>query len=91
MLYGWSDTFNPALNVGLPFDLGSLGFGGCALYTSAESTAGLVFDSNGDTNLTFVIPALLKWCDDQLVYQAFVLGSSGDLLASNGLKAQFGS
>lgn len=92
MVYGWSSQFHPGLNVPLPFDMTALGFPGCSLYTSGESAAAVLLDSNGVGHFSTSIPLRIKLCGLPLAFQAFALaGTTTGLLATNGVEANLGS
>ncbi|MCA8976790.1 MAG: hypothetical protein KDC98_18860 [Planctomycetes bacterium] len=91
LLFGLSTTFDPVLNVPLPFDLAPVGFPGCALYTNSVWPVAVGTDANGDGNYSTPIPALAKWCDRELTFQVFFLSSNSELLTSAGLTQVFGN
>lgn len=91
LVYGFSSTFDPSLNLPLPVDLGAFGFPGCALNVSSEFPIGVVVDGNGDGTHSFNIPALAKWCEREISFQVFFLSANTELLTSAGLTEIIGN
>ncbi|MCA8974664.1 MAG: hypothetical protein KDC98_08075 [Planctomycetes bacterium] len=89
LIFSQSTTFDATLNVTLPHDLTPYGFAGCNLYTATVWPVAVATDASGNGSYSTNIPALAKWCERELTFQAFFLNNG--LYSTAGLTQILGS